>query len=141
VANDWIKVVGLEGFASSYSRELSGGMRKRVDLARVYMNNPEAMHTDEPFAALDAMTRKASRTNWRGWRARRAPPSSSSRTDFEEAIYRGDRVIAMRPNPGRIADTFEVALARPRDQLGTREQPKFLRRRCELFDFIQGSEP
>jgi NitT/TauT family transport system ATP-binding protein len=60
--------------------------------------------------------------------------------DLDEAIYLGDRVVALRPHPGRIAATFEVKLSRPRNQLTTRESPEFLRLRRALFDFIQDAE-
>ena len=60
--------------------------------------------------------------------------------DLEEAIYLGDRVVALRPNPGRVAEIFDVRLPRPRDQLSTREDPEFMRLRRVLFDFIQETE-
>ena len=60
--------------------------------------------------------------------------------DLEEALYLGDRVVALRPHPGRVAAIFDVPLPRPRDQLATRELPEFLALRRELFDFIQEGE-
>lgn len=60
--------------------------------------------------------------------------------DLEEAIYLGDRIIALEPHPGRIAEVFDVDLQRPRDQLATREMPEFLKLRRQLFDFIRRYE-
>jgi len=133
--------VGLAGHADKFPGQLSGGMQQRLQIARCLAQEPRTLLMDEPFGALDAMTRQGLQDEV-GRLAREAGATVVFVThDLEEAIYLGDRVIAMRPNPGRIADTFEVALPRPRDQLGTREQPEFLRLRRELFAFIQGSEP
>jgi NitT/TauT family transport system ATP-binding protein len=114
IATDWIKLVGLEGFASSYSRELSGGMRKRVDLARVYANNPEVLLMDEPFAALDSQTRETMQDELlRIWEAERKTVVFVTH-DLEEALYLSDRVIVMSRRPGRIVANEAIEFHRPR---------------------------
>jgi len=140
-AREMLELVELGDFLGHYPYQLSGGMQQRVAIARALAFEPAILLMDEPFGALDAMTRQSLQDEV----ARLAREAGATVVfvthDLEEAIYLGDRVIAMRPNPGRITDTFEVALPRPRDQLGTREQPEFLRLRRELFAFIQGNHP
>ncbi|HTR83230.1 MAG TPA: ABC transporter ATP-binding protein [Reyranella sp.] len=114
IAEQWIRLVGLDGFASSYSRELSGGMRKRVDLARVYANNPRVLLMDEPFGALDSQTRETMQDELlRIWEAERKTVVFVTH-DLEEALYLSDRVIVMSPRPGRIVVSEAVGLGRPR---------------------------
>jgi NitT/TauT family transport system ATP-binding protein len=114
IAAQWIKLVGLDGFASSYSRELSGGMRKRVDLARVYANNPRVLLMDEPFGALDSQTRETMQDELlRIWETERKTVVFVTH-DLEEALYLSDRVIVMSPRPGRIVANEAVSLKRPR---------------------------
>lgn len=114
IATEWIKLVGLDGFASSYSRELSGGMRKRVDLARVYANKPEVLLLDEPFAALDSQTRETMQDELlRTWEAERKTVVFVTH-DLEEALYLSDRVIVMSRRPGRIVANEAIEFHRPR---------------------------
>jgi NitT/TauT family transport system ATP-binding protein len=114
IAAQWIGLVGLDGFASSYSRELSGGMRKRVDLARTYANNPRVLLMDEPFGALDSQTRETMQDELlRIWESERKTVVFVTH-DLEEAIYLSDRVIVMSPRPGRIVANEAVTLRRPR---------------------------
>jgi NitT/TauT family transport system ATP-binding protein len=114
IATAWIARVGLEGFASSYSRELSGGMRKRVDLARVYANSPEVLLMDEPFGALDSQTRETMQDELlRIWESERKTVVFVTH-DLEEALYLSDRVIVMSRRPGRIIANEAVAFQRPR---------------------------
>jgi NitT/TauT family transport system ATP-binding protein len=132
-----LDTVGLGQRADTYPAQLSGGMQQRVQIARCLAQEPSVLLMDEPFGALDAMTRQALQDE-----VLRIFRSGSTTIvfvthDLEEALYLGDRVIAMRPNPGRIAQVFDIGLARPRNQLTTREDPEFLRLRRELFDFIQ----
>jgi len=114
IADEWIRLVGLEGFASSYSRELSGGMRKRVDLARVYANNPRVLLMDEPFGALDSQTRETMQDELlRIWEAERKTVVFVTH-DLEEALYLSDRVIVFSPRPGKIVANEAVDFRRPR---------------------------
>jgi len=96
---------------------------------------------DEPFGALDAMTRQSLQDQVLALVAETGTTVLFVTHDLEEAIYLGDRVVALKPGPGRVAATFKIDLARPRNQLTTREQPEFLRLRRALFDFIQEAEP
>jgi len=132
--------VGLGQRADTYPVQLSGGMQQRVQIARCLAQEPSVLLMDEPFGALDAMTRQALQDE-----VLRIFQSGGTTIvfvthDLEEALYLGDRVFAMRPNPGRIAQVFDIRLERPRNQLTTRENAEFLRLRRELFDFIQESD-
>ena len=92
---------------------------------------------DEPFAALDALTRQGLQDEVARLVQAQGITALFVTHDLEEALYLGDRVIAMQASPGRISRTIEVRLPRPRDQLTTREHPEFLRLRRELFGFIE----
>jgi ABC-type nitrate/sulfonate/bicarbonate transport system ATPase subunit len=95
---------------------------------------------DEPFGALDAMTRQTLQDEMLEI-ARNAGATIFFVThDLEEAIYLGDRVIGLRPHPGRVGVELEIALPRPRNQVSTRESAEFLRLRHKLYDFIYASE-
>ena len=135
-----LKMVGLEGSEKKMPSQLSGGMRQRVAIARALALDPEVLLMDEPFGALDAMTRQALQDEVLSIAARTGATVLFITHDLEEAIYLGDRVIAMRPNPGRFEISFDIDLPRPRDQLTTRERPEFLKMRRELFDVIKEVE-
>ncbi len=102
----YVSLVGLSEFRSAWPRELSGGMKKRVDLARGYVADPEVLLMDEPFGALDIMTKEHLQVELRKiWRV--APRTIMFIThDLEEALYLGDRVILMSPRPGKIAKEY-----------------------------------
>jgi NitT/TauT family transport system ATP-binding protein len=95
---------------------------------------------DEPFGALDAMTRQDLQDEMLRIAATGDMTIFFVTHDLEEAVYLGDRVIGLAPDPGRIGITVDVDLPRPRNQLTTREDGTFLQRRRELFDFIQETE-
>ena len=128
--------VGLAGHAEQFPIQLSGGMQQRLQIARCLAQEPAVLLMDEPFGALDAMTRQALQDEL--LRIIKAGNTTALFVthDLEEAIYLGDRVVALHPNPGRIAQIFDVQLPRPRNQLATREHPEFLRLRRAIFDFI-----
>jgi len=129
--------VGLADYADHYPAQLSGGMQQRLQIARCLAQKPKILLMDEPFGALDAMTRQSLQDEV----ARLVEATGTTvlfvTHDLEEAIYLGDRVIALRADPGRVAQVIDVALPRPRDQLATREDPQFLRLRHSLFAFTQ----
>jgi NitT/TauT family transport system ATP-binding protein len=132
--------VGLPNHAEKYPAEMSGGMQQRLQIARCLAQEPKALLMDEPFGALDAMTRQGLQDEVLSLvRASEATVIFVTH-DLEEAIYLGDRVIGLSPHPGRIGIELAIGLPRPRDQLTTRENPEFLRLRRELFDFIKASE-
>ncbi len=119
---------------------MSGGMQQRLQIARCLAQEPAALMMDEPFGALDAMTRQSLQDEMLEIaRATRATIFFVTH-DLEEAIYLGDRVIGLMPHPGRIGIELSVDLPRPRDQVTTRESPEFLRLRHKLYDFIHASE-
>jgi NitT/TauT family transport system ATP-binding protein len=132
--------VGLPGHAAKYPAEMSGGMQQRLQIARCLAQEPKALLMDEPFGALDAMTRQGLQDEVLSLAASSAATVLFVTHDLEEAIYLGDRVIGLLPHPGRIGIELAIDLPRPRDQLATREHPEFLRLRRQLFDFIKASE-
>ena len=113
-AMDLLKLVGLKGFEASYPRELSGGMQQRVALSRALIHNPSVLLMDEPFAALDAMTREELGFELlRIWHAHKKTVVFVTH-NIMEAILLADRVVALSPRPGRIAKILKIDLPRPR---------------------------
>ena len=114
-----IASVGLSGFERRYPQELSGGMRQRVALGRVLVNDPKILLMDEPFAALDAQTRTLMQNELlRVWSRERRTVLFITH-NIEEAILLGDRVVVMTARPGRIKEIVAVDLPRPRDVTAT----------------------
>ena len=115
VARFYIKLVGLEKFSKASIHELSGGMKQRVALARSLAPNPRVLLMDEPFAALDAMTREQLYGDiQRIWQERRKTIIFVTH-NVREAACLGDRVVLFSPHPGRICEEFAINLPRPRD--------------------------
>jgi NitT/TauT family transport system ATP-binding protein len=135
-----LATVGLADKTGRYPSELSGGMQQRLQIARCLAQEPNVLLMDEPFGALDAMTRQTLQDEVLSIVAASGATVFFVTHDLEEAVYLGDRVIGLLPHPGRIASDVSVALSRPRNQLITREHPEFVRLRRHLFDFIKGGE-
>jgi NitT/TauT family transport system ATP-binding protein len=115
VARFYLKLVGLERFERAYVHELSGGMKQRVALARSLAPNPRVLLMDEPFAALDALTREQLYGDLQRIWAQRRKTIIFVTHNVREAVCLGDRVILFSPHPGRIREQFKVDLPRPRD--------------------------
>lgn len=110
-----IDLVGLTGFEKSYPMELSGGMKQRVGVARALAVSPDVIYMDEPFGALDSLTRLTMRAELiRIWQTRK-PTILFVTHDVDESIQLADRVVVFSPRPGRIAGIVDVDLPHPRD--------------------------
>nr|WP_269769510.1 ABC transporter ATP-binding protein [Roseomonas rubea] len=133
-----LATAGLAGFESRLPRELSGGMQQRVAICRALLQEPRLLLMDEPFGALDALTREEMSIELlRLWAARRMAVLFVTHS-IPEAVLLADRVVVMSPRPGRIVDVVEVNLPRPRsfDQEGTDEFQRCARR---IRDHIFGN--
>jgi NitT/TauT family transport system ATP-binding protein len=119
-----LDLVGLKGFDSYYPRQLSGGMRQRVNLARALAIDPEVLLMDEPFSGLDAQTREIMQTELlRIWAEGRKTVLFITH-QIDEAVYLADRVIVFGRRPGRVQDVVPIDLPRPRD-LSIKRDPRF----------------
>ncbi len=133
-----LDTTGLTDAATQYPSELSGGMQQRVQIARCLAQDPSIMLMDEPFGALDAMTRASLQDELLSLVVAQGMTVVFITHDLEEAIYLGDEVIVLASNPGRIVERIDVDLARPRNQVTTREDPAFLAMRHSLHGLIAG---
>jgi NitT/TauT family transport system ATP-binding protein len=115
VAKFFLKLVGLENFRYANIHELSGGMRQRVALARALAPNPRVLLMDEPFAALDALTREQLYGDLQDIWHRHRKTIVFVTHNVREAVCLGDRVVLFSPRPGRIQEQFQIDLARARD--------------------------
>ncbi len=134
IALRFLKLVNLEKFARSYPHELSGGMQQRVAIARALAYNPTVLLMDEPFAALDALTREEmQRFLVDVWRETKKTVIYVTH-NVAEAVYLGDRIIVLSPHPGTIRAQVKIALPRPRDSLSV----EFLEYQKEIVHHIVG---
>jgi len=113
--SEFVKMVGLERFAERYPGQLSGGMKQRVAIARVLANNANILLMDEPFGALDALTREQLQRELLQIWARTGVTAIFVTHSVEEAVLLADRVLVMSAGPGRIDSDSRIDLARPRD--------------------------
>ncbi len=123
-ARDLLALLGLTGFEDRHPWELSGGMRQRVSICRALLMNPSLLLMDEPFGALDAMTRDELNLELQRIWIGDAKTVFFVTHSIPEAVFLGDRVVVMSPSPGRIVEIVDVNLPRPRD-LDIRETPEF----------------
>ena len=128
----YVALVGLKGFEHSYPRELSGGMKQRVEVARALAVNPDVLYLDEPFGALDSITRLQMRSELlRIWQAEKKTILFVTH-DIEESVQLADRVVVLSARPGRVRRIVAIDIAHPRDL----SSPRYLALRDEIFGEI-----
>jgi NitT/TauT family transport system ATP-binding protein len=134
-----IRIVGLAGFEEAYPRELSGGMKQRVGMARAFSLEPEMLFMDEPFSQVDALTAESLRAEVLDvWTPKDRNPKSIVMVshDIKEVVYMADRIVVLDANPGRVRTIVENTLPRPRDY----RSPGLLQLVDRLHDIITGME-
>jgi NitT/TauT family transport system ATP-binding protein len=133
-----LAMVGLESRADEYPWRLSGGMQQRVQIARAIAMRPKVLLMDEPFGALDAITKASLQDQLLELQQELGTTIIFITHDIEEAIYLSDRICLVSGFPGTIELTLVTDLPRPRDQLVTRELPDYLRLRHTLGESLRG---
>lgn len=131
-----MQMVGLGGFEKSYPSQISGGMRKRVALARLLAYNPETLLLDEPFAALDAQMRIRMQVELLGICRKLSKTVLFVTHDLDEAVGLGDRIVVFSPRPGTIVRIVDSPLPFDRDVLRLRHDPAYASLCAELWDMI-----
>jgi ABC-type nitrate/sulfonate/bicarbonate transport system ATPase subunit len=128
----YIKLVGLQGFEKAYPQELSGGMKQRLEVARALAVNPDMLFLDEPFGALDSITRLIMRGELlRIWEAEKKTIIFVTH-DIEESVQLADRVVVMSARPAKIQQIVEIDIPHPRDI----SSPRYLELRDGIFEQI-----
>jgi ABC-type nitrate/sulfonate/bicarbonate transport system ATPase subunit len=128
----YVRLVGLEGFENAYPQELSGGMKQRVEVARALAVNPDVLYLDEPFGALDSITRHVMRSELlRIWEAEKKTILFVTH-DIEESCQLADRVVVLSARPGKIRRIVEIDLPHPRDL----SSPRYLALRDSILEEI-----
>jgi NitT/TauT family transport system ATP-binding protein len=136
----YIKMVGLTGFEKAYPRELSGGMRQRVGLARALVTEPRLLLMDEPFAAVDAMTREIMQEELTKIVATTGQPIIFITHGVDEAVTLADRIAVVTNRPGRIKEILDVDLPRPRSR-ASRQLPAFQALRERVWELLAEERP
>ncbi|HKQ29494.1 MAG TPA: ABC transporter ATP-binding protein [Burkholderiales bacterium] len=137
---DTLRLVGLDKHAESYPWQLSGGMQQRVAIARAVVARPQVLLMDEPFSALDALTRESLQDLLlKLWQELRLTVVFVTH-DIAESIYLSDEIVVLSHAPSRILARVAVDVGRPRDQLTTRELPQFLAHRRSLYELVVGRQ-
>jgi NitT/TauT family transport system ATP-binding protein len=135
-ATEMLQTVGLQDFGASYPWQLSGGMQQRVSIARALAFSPSILLMDEPFGALDEITRERMQQELlQIWSTTGATVIFVTHS-IPEAVFLSDRVVVMSPRPGRIATLIDVTLPRPRD-IRTREDPQFFALATKVREALQ----
>ncbi len=127
---EYVSLVGLTDFKESYPRELSGGMAQRVSIARALVNKPEVLFMDEPFGALDYMTKINMQNELLRIREKSKMTVIFVTHDIDEAVYLSDRILVMSKNPGKVMKNIHNTLPLPRD----RNSEAFLDIRKQVYD-------
>ena len=134
--SELIRIVGIEGFDDHYPAQLSGGMKQRVALARTLANDPEVLLCDEPFAALDAMTRQVLQEELSRLAAATGKTVVFITHSIDEALLLSDRIVVMTARPGRIKASLENPLPRPRSA-AQQLTPEYLALKREIWESVQ----
>jgi NitT/TauT family transport system ATP-binding protein len=134
-ARELLASVGLGGFEDKYPHELSGGMRQRVSICRALIHNPDHLLMDEPFGALDALTRDQLVLDLQALVSRQRMTVLFITHSIAEAVFLSDRVVVMTPRPGRIDHIIDIKLPRPRT-LAMRESPEFADYSRQILDLF-----
>ena len=136
-AREFLNLVGLAGFEKHYPRELSGGMRQRVALARVLVNEPQVLLMDEPFGALDALTRARLQDELMKICDATKATVVMVTHDVDEAVLLSDRIVMMTNGPAAtIGEILSVDLPRPRNRLALANDPKYIAARAAVLEFL-----
>ena len=135
---DLLRLVGLEGFADHYPRQLSGGMQMRASLARALATRPRLLLLDEPFAALDEITRQRLNEDLLALWSRERWSALFVTHNVLEAVFLSQRVHVLGPRPGRVVATFEIPFAHPREAV-LRARPDFARLGGEISQALRES--
>jgi NitT/TauT family transport system ATP-binding protein len=139
ISDTFINLVGLDGFADRFPHELSGGMKQRVAIARALAYDPEVLLMDEPFAAVDAQTRESLQDELlRIWEATGKTILFVTHS-IEEAVFLGDRVAVLTPNPGTLREIVKIDLPRPRHNSDTRSSAEFGWIRRKIWELLQNA--
>jgi NitT/TauT family transport system ATP-binding protein len=132
-----LRLVGLDGFEKSYPHELSGGMRQRVGIARALVTKPDILLMDEPFGAVDAMTREAMQAELERIIGQTRQTVVFITHSIDEAVMLGDRVAVISSRPGRIKEIVDVDLPRPRLTGDAKTSPRFAELREHIWSLLQ----
>lgn len=135
--SDWLRRVGLDGFASRYPWELSGGMQQRAALARALVSDPQLLMMDEPFASVDALTRGHLEDVVADLWERSSFAALLVTHDVGEAVYLSDRVLVLSARPSRVLAEITVDLPRPRSQHHTRQLPRFVELEAQVLERVE----
>lgn len=137
LAQKYIQMVNLSGFEDRYPHQLSGGMRQRVGIARTLINNPKVLLMDEPFGAVDYLTRLQLQNELMEiWKKEKKTVIFVTH-DISEAVFLGERVVVLTPRPGRVKSVIDVPLKKPRD----RNDPAILEIEEKIYRIINHTGP
>ena len=137
IANEYLRLVGLQSHASHYPWQMSGGQQQRIGIARALAINPKLILMDEPFGALDALTRERLQGQLQKIVLEKGLSVLFVTHSIDEALYLSDRIVVMSTHPGRIIAEFKVDLPKPRADYNFRALPEYGRIRGEVWALLE----